>query len=1064
MSEPISRPPDADLSPAPEPTEAAGQPLRYWRSLEALEAGPEYQDLVSGEFPPGAEPTLAEVTGQGLYPLGRRSMLGMMGASLALGSLSLGGCRKPKEKILPYAKRPEDLIPGKPRYFATSALIGGSVLGLLVESQDGRPTKVEGNPQHPNSRGAANAWAQASVLDLYSPDRSQKPVKAGGASADKNWKAALWQALDRVLVEKFGDGGTYPAALGKGLALLVGPTRSPTLRDLLARFSKRYPQARLYRHDVTHPQNALVGAAMVGLHDSLPLPALNRADIIVTLDHDFLGCEGDVVRHAGHFIDGRRVSSPGDKMNRLYTVEPVFTITGAKADHRLQLRGSEIGTFLVALAGQLFGSGVAAPAGAEAVVSRLGRPAGSYGKWIGALAKDLASHRGRSLILVGERQPPWVHGLANLVNAALGNVGQTLTFVRHAGPPAGTLAELATAIGKKEVETLVMLGGNPAYDAPADLDFANLISQVPFSVHHSMVLDETSKRVSWHVPASHYLEAWGDLQASDGTASIQQPLIAPLYDTISEIELLARLVGASKPAGHDLVRARWAQAMPTDFAGSWRRWLHDGVVTSASTPREPAAPDPSLSFAELAKALPDTAPAGGGLELVFQLDPSVFDGRYAGNAWLQETPDPITKLTWDNAALIGPSTAKRLAVESGDLIDLSRGDRTLRIAVFVTPGVANDTVALPLGYGRTAGAEVGHGRGFDTYALRTTGALHFASGATVKQAKGHYKLASTQDYGSLTPTTRSMPGLVTEADKQGFAERPILREATLEEYRRDPRFVLKKEEIPADEIRSLYTEPHVWKQPPGSQPLPQQWGMSIDLNACIGCNACAVACQSENNIGVVGKDRVLQGRELSWIRLDRYYSGTVDDPRVSVQPMPCQQCENAPCETVCPVNATAHSPEGLNDMAYNRCIGTRYCSNNCPYKVRRFNYFNFAKENDAAMPLLGMQRNPDVTVRFRGVMEKCTYCVQRINESKIAAHVASSQGNGDGRVPDRTIVPACAQTCPTQAIVFGDVSDPDSEVSRRKRLDRDYSVLAELNTKPRTTYLAGLRNPNPELG
>jgi molybdopterin-containing oxidoreductase family iron-sulfur binding subunit len=1018
---------------------------QYWRSLESLETDPELLDKTQTKF----EPEL-ELTG-----LGRRSFLGITGATLALGGLtSLTGCRKPQEKIIPYARRPEDVVPGKPRYFATSALIGGSVMGLLVESQEGRPTKVEGNPQHPFSGGATNAWAQASVLDLYSPDRSQKPVKSGGSSADWNWKEALWREVDRFIAERFGE--LHGKNEGAGLALLLGETRSPTLRALYGQLGKKFPKARLYRHDAAHPGNALAGAAMVGVTGGRPMPALERAQVIVALDSDFLASEGDAVRNTRQFADGRRVTGPADKMNRLYAIEPAFTVTGAKADHRLQLRGSEIGAFLAAVAGQLFASGFPAPPAAAAVVAKLGRPAQMHGKWVAALAKDLGAHQGSSVVIVGERQPAWVHALANLVNAALGNVGRTTTFVPYAGPPAGTIGELAAAIGKKEVETLVMLGGNPAYDAPADLEFAKRIAEVPVSVHHSMFRDETSKLVTWHIAASHYLEAWGDLEATDGTTGIQQPLIAPLFGTLSEIELIARIIGAPTHSGHDLVRAHWAsRGITGDFETTWRRWLHDGVMTEVAT----GTAVPAFSFAPLADALP-AAPAKGGLELVFQLDPSVYDGRYAGNAWMQELPDPITKLTWDNAALMGPATAARLEVKSRDLVEITLGGRTLQIAVFVTPGVAADTVVLPLGYGRTAGAQVAMGRGFNTYTLRATSGLHFASGATVKKVKGSYTLASTQDYGSLTPTTRVEPGLVTQP--QGFAPRPILRETTLEAYRKDPTFVLKAEVMPKEKIKSLFVEPHAWKQPPGKDPIPQQWGMSIDLNTCTGCNACAVACQSENNIGVVGKERVLQGRELSWIRMDRYYSGTPEDPKVSMQPMPCQQCENAPCETVCPVNATAHSPEGLNDMAYNRCIGTRYCANNCPYKVRRFNYFNFTNENDAAMPLLAMQRNPDVTVRFRGVMEKCTYCTQRISEAKI---VAKRDGDGrvPGRVPDGAIVPACAQVCPAKAIVFGDISDPQSEISQRKKMDRDYAVLQELNTVPRTTYLAGLRNPNPEL-
>ena len=926
---------------------------RYWRSLEAFHGDPEVQAQATRELPPN-EPELE------LTPITRRTFLNVMGSSMALGGLgaSLTGCRKPVETILPYTRRPEDIVPGTPRYFATSAFIGGSVLGLLVESQDGRPTKIEGNPQHPFSGGAAGCWAQASVLELYSPDRSQKPVKAGGVTADWNWKAPLWDQVDGFLAEHFA---AYRKTQGKGLALLIGEVRSPTLRGLLDKFRQAFPQAHLYRHDAAHPEAALAGAALAGVQDALPFPTILdgdiRADVILSLDCDFLDCEGDSVRLAGQFAAGRRVSAPEDKMNRLYAVEPSFTVTGAKADNRLQLRGSEVGAFLAGLASELFGKGLKPAAGGEAVAGKLGKPDERHAKWTTALARDLLDSQGRSLILVGDRQPASVHALAHLLNASLGNVGRTVRMVPWMGPTAGTIGELAAAITGKEVSTLLMMGGNPAYTAPAELDFGKLVKQVPMSIHHSMVRDETSQLVTWHLPASHYLEAWGDLAATDGTTGIQQPLIAPLFDTMSDIEVMARVVGVAG-TGYELVRTQWASRGVVDFEGSWRRWLHDGVIPG--TAAKPV--DAAFSWGALAAAVPASGkgPTDGGIELAFQLDHSVYDGRYAGNAWLQELPDPMTKLTWDNAALLGEKLAERLGVTSRDLVEIGAGGKTLQMAAFTMPGVADDTVVLPLGYGRTAGAKVAAGAGFNTYALRSAAAPHYlAAGVSVKKVSGHYELASTQHYGSLTPTTKEISGVVSAADDQGYEQRPILREATLAEYRGDPDFVEKHEEMKPEEIESLFVEPHAWKQPaaPGTQ-IPQQWGMSIDLNACIGCSACTIACQAENNIGVVGKERVLGGRELHWIRMDRYFSGTPEAPRVSMQPMPCQQCENAPCETVCPVNATAHSPEGLNDMAYNRCIGTRYCSNNCPYKVRRYNYLDYVeRKRRAADTKLAMQRS-----------------------------------------------------------------------------------------------------------
>ncbi|GMV42720.1 MAG: quinol:cytochrome C oxidoreductase [Myxococcales bacterium] len=1001
------------------------QGRQAWRSLEARADAQRARELAANEFGPETF-----VVDDASRDVSRRGFLGVMGASMALAGTALAGCvRKPLEHILPYTKRPEDLIPGSPMYFATSAWIGGSVHGLLVESHEGRPTKVEGNPQHPSSSGATSHWAQASVLGLYDPDRSKAPATAG---KDATWEAALGAVRERFTAAR--------AESGAGVAILVEPVPSPSVWRALSDLLRALPQAALYGWEPARPGNGAAGGALVEAGASLPSYELDKADVILSVDADFLGAEPDAVRHGRQFASRRRVKTPADTMNRLYVVEPNFSVTGAMADHRLRSKGSRVGEVLIAIARALGAQGVTLPVGGL-------EPRGTDARvetWATAVAKDLAASRGRSLVLVGERQAPWVHALGHAINEALGNTGTTLRWLERPGAPAlRSIGELAQAIDGAQVKTLVVVGCNPAYDAPADLGLAASLPKVPFSVHLGIYRDETAQKCTWHIPQSHYLEAWGDLVATDGTASIQQPLIAPLYDTVSDLELLATLAvpdAVIAPRGYELVRQTWATRATGDFEKEWRRWLHDGVITTP-TPRVAA---PPFSWAPLTTALGSRPTPADGLEVSFIVDPSVYDGRYANLGWLQELPDPMTKLTWDNAAVMGPALAKKLGVEfdtaSGGnqerpLVQVTVEGRSLTVGTFVSPGIAEDTVILALGYGRKGLGRVAEGAGFDTYALRGKATLFDAPGATVTKVPGGYRLASTQDHGSM----------------EG---RPIVREATLDGFRKDPGFVEKAEVMPADKIKSLWDSP--WETAyRGEVPL-HKWGMAIDLNVCTGCSACTVACQAENNISVVGKEQVLKGREMHWIRLDRYFIGDdVDEPEAAIQPMLCQQCENAPCESVCPVAATTHSPEGLNDMAYNRCIGTRYCANNCPYKVRRFNFHNFNLHID---PVSRMQKNPDVTVRFRGVMEKCTFCVQRIQEAKIVA-----KRDGNGVVPDGTIVPACAQSCPTDAIVFGDLNDPKSAVSLAKAEARNYTVLAELNLYTRNSYLAKLRNPNPEL-
>jgi Fe-S-cluster-containing dehydrogenase component len=1019
----------------------------YWRSLEHRALSHDEEADSWKEFQPGADQPPPEALAASLArhaggaSLGRRKFVGVMGASAALaGSTVTTGClRKPKEEILPYAERPEDLIPGRPLFYASAFSELGSVAGLMVESQDGRPTKIEGNPRHSGSQGAASVFAQASVLELYDPDRTRAPLEGEEV---RDWATTL-DAVTR-LVEGF------VAKQGQGLALVLRQVVSPTQQQQLAALRQRLPQARLFVDDPMAPAHAQAAAELVGGPGARTFHALADTRVVVALDSDFLGVETDHVRLTREWSRTRKLERTTDEMSRLYVVEPHLTSTGTMADHRLRLRGSAVGDFLVALAKALDGQ-VSWPDAAQGVVAGLPEPAldDAAKTMIAALAKDLMVNKGRSAVLVGARQPTWVHVLGSLVNAGLGNNGNGQRWLVDRDVVAlEPVSALATAT---DVQAVLCFDTNPAFDTPAALGLAEKLAGLT-TVHFGLHRNETAKVAKWHVPVSHYLEAWGDLQATDGTVSIQQPLIAPLHDTWSITEWLGLVATGSMLDGYSLVKYGYGERLGGQLSDKiWRRWVHDGIVTGI--PREPVLP--VLDW----KGLPDAMSRGRqvveGIEIDFHLSPQVGDGRYGNNGWLQELPHPITKLVWDNAAFVSAATAKGLGIVDGDMLKLTVGNRTLDIPAFVAPGQAEGTVSVNLGYGHDWGA-VAKDVGFDAYQvipLGDGGHLAWFAGGQVAASGGKHLLVSTQDYGRLKP-----PVLVPE-DIIKFEERPIVMEATKDEWAKDPNFVEKVNLIPPEHLKHLFDPPKLTGK--------QQWGMSIDLNTCTGCNACVVACQAENNIPVVGKEPCSNGREMHWIRIDRYFRGDEDNPTAVVQPMLCQHCEAAPCETVCPVAATTHSPEGLNDMAYNRCIGTRYCSNNCPYKVRRYNFFNynldvrpgsFWTDDPDGARLAQLQKNPDVTVRFRGVMEKCTYCVQRINQAKIEAHVA-----GRDKVADGAIVPACQQTCPAEAIIFGDIADPETAVSRAKANSRDYQVLRDLNNNPRTTYLARIRNPNPEL-
>lgn len=1006
---------------------------KYWRSAEQLSNSPEFRRWVESEYPEGAaELELMKDS------LSRRKFLTIMAASFALAGLS--ACRRPVEKIVPYVKQPEEVVPGIANYYATTMPFGLSAYGVLVKSNEGRPTKVEGNEKHPSSTGGTNTFVQASILGLYDPDRS-KAVRKNGVEASYTEFIDFW----REVYLNFKANG------GEGLAILSESFASPTLARLLGEFVATYPKAKVAVYEAVSDENILNGVQLATGELLQPIYDFSKAKVILSLDADSFLRESENVMSARGFADGRRVESEKDQMNRLYVVESTFSVTGGMADHRLKLQSSLIGAFTAALVLELKAQGVDMPV----AHSLAGYASHSFDKkWISAVAKDLIQHRGASLVVAGRHQPAEVHALVTAINVGLNNIGITVSYrpMKDAAVPSRkSLAALVEDMNAGKVSTLVIVGGNPVYDAPADLNFESALKKVKTTIHWGLYFDETARLASWHIPATHYLEQWGDAISANGTISPIQPLIAPLYNGKSNIELLALLNRGVEQLGYSLVRETWKQRIgELGFEENWKKALHEGVLTLATEPKPITINPDALSQAIANNPFPTKAPDLNSLEFVFLPSESTFDGRFANNAWLQELPGAVTKLAWDNAALISLKTAKELGLK-GESVYAQDADRThlndmdrevvkltvqgreLEMPVWILPGQADYSITLPLGYGRRAAGNVGNDIGFNCYTLRTSSGMDIQNGTATRTGKT-YLLATTQNQGSLD------------------GREAIVIEGTLDQYLKQPDFV--KEKLIKYEEVELFERPY--KHDEG-----HQWGMTIDLNACIGCNACAIACQSENNIPVVGKEQTRKGRQMHWIRIDRYFAGDFETPEMVYQPVACQQCENAPCEQVCPVAATAHTEDGINAMVYNRCVGTRYCANNCPYKVRRFNYFNYVTDNpvwNGGVPeTVKMAMNPDVTVRFRGVMEKCNYCYQRISGARINA---KNQGR---EIADGEIKTACQQSCPTQAIVFGDINDPNSKVSQMKRQKRNYDLLAEINVKPRTSYLAKLRNPNPEL-
>jgi MoCo/4Fe-4S cofactor protein with predicted Tat translocation signal len=1030
---------------------AEGQP-KHWRSLAQRDGAPGLAALAGHEFHPAADID-AEPSGSD-----RRTFIKVMGASMALAGVGMAGCRRPVETVLPYVRQPEDIIPGVANYYATAMPLGGVVHPLLVESHEGRPTKVEGNPDHPAALGKSNLYAQASILNLYDPDRT-RVVRREGSEVPFTEFVALARQL-RANPET-------------RLAILCEPTSSLTVARLRQQITAQFPNARWITYRPAGDDQEGLGVAAVAGSGIRPLYRFSQAQTIVSLDADFLSDPLTGVWNSREYAESRRVATPQDGMSRLYAIESTMTTTGGQADHRLRMKASHIPQFAAALAAALGES--AGPAGAQQLRDPRARA------FAEAIAED--ARAGSTLFVAGATQPPAVHALCARLNAAYGAgaVEYVNTGAEEEAPLAESLPELVAAMNAGQVDALLMIGVNPVYDAPAQLNFAEALARVPASISLCSLRDETASRATWILPRAHYLEAWGDGRAIDGTISVIQPLIAPLYaNARSEVEVLGLLASGETASGYDLVRETLAeQGLVTgNFEDGWRRLLHDGFLPNSAFPSAGPAGAEGAEM-QLAPSADDQ------IELVIRPHASVMSGEFSNNAWMLELPEPVSKIVWDNVAVMSATTAEQLGVRfregsyEGGVVRAGRinastvtisvpGADAVTLPAWVQPGHPDGSITVHTGYGRVLETDrslkpdrnlfarifdvdtdhyrfgpIGNEIGTRVAHLRPPAGPAVIPSVQVEVAPDLHMIATTQDHGSM----------------EG---RPIIRMGTLDEFRQRPTFaseaVPRVAGVPFEEFPPIWGEENSAKADPRiSEAMysDHQWGMTVDLNTCSGCNACVVACQAENNINVVGKDQVARGREMHWIRLDRYYFGDdVNEATMALMPMMCQHCEYAPCESVCPVAATVHSPDGLNEMVYNRCIGTRYCSNNCPYKVRRYNWFNWSKEIPAEAR---MQLNPNVTTRFRGVMEKCTWCVQRIRAANQYAHIENR------KIEDGEVQTACQQACPTDAIVFGDLNDPDSRVSRMKRVAQRYELLDEYNTRPRLSYLARLSNPNPRL-
>jgi Fe-S-cluster-containing dehydrogenase component len=994
--------------------DTSNQEFGYWKSLKDISSEDDYN-----RFLKQSEHNVDN-------GLSRRNFLSLIAASVALAGLE--GCKKPVQKIIPYVEAEIGTIPGIPKYYASTLPFKNNALGVVIENHDERPVKVEGNEKHPTSLGKSNSFAQASTLEMYDPDRA-RGVKFKGKKVD--WNEYL------NFAKSINDGN------GKGLAVLMQESSSPTIKSIQEDFKKNLPNADWVVYESVNNENLYDGIELAFSKRLQPLYRLEKAQIIVSLGSDFLGVDDNNIYHTRKFAQNRNIVDENSTMNRLYVAESSISSTGSSADHRLNVPQHEMENLLAELAYELKQLGLRIEA--KKVKS-------SNNLWVKAAAKDLFDGRGESIIIGGSSLPKEFHQLIALINYNLKAPIDYYPLNMSQVSSVKNFESLCKDMKDGKINNLIILGANPVYDSPVDFDFVESLKKVKNSVHLTNIIDETSKLCSWNIAMNHYFECWGDAMTYDGHVSIVQPQIMPLFDSKSIIQVLSPIVHSKEESAYDTVKNVWKSKIVKsgNFEREWDKVLHDGLYKKPIFKKVNVKPASKISTAILNNYSLDNDK----FEIVFCPSSSVYDGRYANNGWLQEIPKPITSLTWDNAALISIKVAKKLNIKNGQMLEISVGDNSINIPAFITPGQNQKSITLELGYGRKFNGRIGNEVGFNVYPLRSSDSPSFILNGSIKVLNETYPLASTQDHHGLEDDKYAAPGFDDLANKETQSRIPeLVKQSTLDYYKDNPDWVQKKVEQHKPDKKRSWAD-HSMYNPDWDYSKGPQWGMSIDLTSCTSCNACSIACQSENNIPVVGKQQVMNGREMHWIRIDNYFAGDPDNPEVSTQSVACVHCELAPCESVCPVAATTHSSDGVNQMTYNRCLGTRYCANNCPYKVRKFNFYNYTRD----LPeVVQMAMNPDVSIRFRGVMEKCTYCYQRISSARITAE------NEGREIKDGDFQVACQQSCPADAIKFGDINDPNSEVSKAKRRNRDYALLAHLGTAPRTTYLAKIRNQNPML-
>ena len=994
--------------------DTSNQEFGYWKSLKDISSEDDYN-----RFLKQSEHNVDN-------GLSRRNFLSLIAASVALAGLE--GCKKPVQKIIPYVEAEIGTIPGIPKYYASTLPFKNNALGVVIENHDERPVKVEGNEKHPTSLGKSNSFAQASTLEMYDPDRA-RGVKFKGKKVD--WNEYL------NFAKSINDGN------GKGLAVLMQESSSPTIKSIQEDFKKNLPNADWVVYESVNNENLYDGIELAFSKRLQPLYRLEKAQIIVSLGSDFLGVDDNNIYHTRKFAQNRNIVDENSTMNRLYVAESSISSTGSSADHRLNVPQHEMENLLAELAYELKQLGLRIEA--KKVKS-------SNNLWVKAAAKDLFDGRGESIIIGGSSLSKEFHQLIALINYNLKAPVDYYPLNMSQVSSVKNFDSLCKDMKDGKINNLIILGANPVYDSPVDFDFEESLKKVKNSVHLTNIIDETSKLCSWNIAMNHYFECWGDAMTYDGHVSIVQPQIMPLFDSKSIIQVLSPIVHSKEQSAYDTVKNVWKSKIVKsgNFEREWEKVLHDGLYKKPIFKKVNVKPASKISTAVLNNYSLDNDK----FEIVFCPSSSVYDGRYANNGWLQEIPKPITSLTWDNAALISIKVAKKLNIKNGQMLEISVGDNSINIPAFITPGQNQKSITLELGYGRKFNGRIGNEVGFNVYPLRSSDSPSFILNGSIKVLNETYPLASTQDHHGLEDDKYAAPGFDDLANKEVQSRIPeLVKQSTLDYYKDNPDWVQKKVEQHKPDKKRSWAD-HSMYNPDWDYSKGPQWGMSIDLTSCTSCNACSIACQSENNIPVVGKQQVMNGREMHWIRIDNYFAGDPDNPEVSTQSVACVHCELAPCESVCPVAATTHSSDGVNQMTYNRCLGTRYCANNCPYKVRKFNFYNYTKD----LPeVVQMAMNPDVSIRFRGVMEKCTYCYQRISSARITAE------NEGREIKDGDFQVACQQSCPADAIKFGDINDPNSEVSKAKRRNRDYALLAHLGTAPRTTYLAKIRNQNPML-